>query len=257
LYYSDNLCIPCNDSFYGQIGCEGNCDGSEYEKSKFAFCEEKGCKEGYYNLNGFCFNCSDGSPGCSKCTYEAQSDNFICNECINNEYRLNEFGRCEHCNLQLCEVCHYDDINGKAICDKCVDRAYNNSTGECSLCKEYVYIDGGYCRICSDNETDYEKGTCWCYGGFTLINNSKCFPCPAGCSECDYNSKTDSSICKKCYENYVMDDEKNCISCENDCKYCSLYEIDNSTTCISCYSGIVYYYLIINVFHQFWIAARQ
>ena len=239
LYYLDNLCIPCNDSFYGQIGCEGNCDGSEYEKSKFAFCEEKGCKEGYYNLNGFCFNCSDGSPGCSKCTYEAQSDNFICNECINNEYRLNEFGRCEHCYLNLCEVCHYDDINGKAICDKCVDRAYNNSTGECSLCKEYVYIDGGYCRICSDNETDYEKGTCWCSGGFTLINNSICFPCPDGCSECDYNSKTDSSICKKCFENYVMDDEKNCISCENDCKYCSLNEIDNSTTCISCYSGIL------------------
>ena len=91
LFFNDLLCIPCNDSTYGQIGCEGNCDGSDYVDTRFAFCEKGGCAEGYYNLNGICTNCSIGSPFCKKCTYEVQENetdgNFICHECISNEYR--------------------------------------------------------------------------------------------------------------------------------------------------------------------------
>ena len=71
-FFNNLLCLPCNDSIYGQIGCEGNCDGSNYIKTRNVFCEEGGCKVGFYNLNGICRNCSEGSPGCLKCIYEVQ-----------------------------------------------------------------------------------------------------------------------------------------------------------------------------------------
>ena len=238
LYYFNNSCIPCNDSFYGDIGCEGNCVGSEYENNRFIYCEEKGCKEGYYNLNGRCISCDDGSPGCSKCNYETQEGYFTCHECINNEYRLNEFGACQHCNLSLCEVCHYDDINGNAICDKCIDGAYNNSDGECQLCRK-VTIYGGNCTICSDKDTDYELGFCSCREHYTLINHSICLDCSSHCLKCDYDNNNDETKCRKCERGYVLNDEKKCISCGDDCKYCSLNENDNSITCLSCYSEIL------------------
>ena len=56
------LCIACDDPTNGQIGCGGNCDGSDYETTGFAFCEKNGCKRGYYNLNGICIKCEEGSP---------------------------------------------------------------------------------------------------------------------------------------------------------------------------------------------------
>jgi len=242
LYYLTNSCIPCNASDYDLIGCEGNCDGSDLEKSGFVYCEEGGCKEGYYNLNGFCLKCSTGSEGCSKCTYEVQEDhnsgNFKCHECINNEYRLTEYGKCEHCELYLCDECHYEENNGEAICDKCSDDAYNNTYGKCQECRE-IYIGGGYCKVCSDNDTEYEEGSCWCIDGYKLFDNSKCLPCPYGCSKCDYNSTINDFVCIKCFSGYTMNEDKKCIECENDCEYCSLNEKDKSTTCLSCYSGIL------------------
>ena len=32
-FFNNLLCLPCNDPTYGQIGCEGNCDGTNYAKS--------------------------------------------------------------------------------------------------------------------------------------------------------------------------------------------------------------------------------
>ena len=184
LYYSNNSCIPCNDSVLGQIRCEGNCDGSNYETTKFAFCEEGGCKKGYSNINGICFNCSYSSPGCSNCTFDIQENhtlgNFECHKCINNEYRLTEYGECEHCELYLCDECHYEENNDEAICDKCSDNAYNNSYGKCQECR-WIDIEGGYCKVCSDNDTEYEEGSCRCGDGYKLFDNSKCLLCPYGC----------------------------------------------------------------------------
>ena len=66
------ICIKCDDEIYGNIGCEGNCDGSNYmERLRNVLCEENGCKEGYYNLDGICHQCSIGSDYCIKCTYIA------------------------------------------------------------------------------------------------------------------------------------------------------------------------------------------
>ena len=98
-FFNNLFCLPCDDEIYGQIGCGGNCDGKRYNEMGFALYEENGCKEGYYNLNGFCFNCFDGSPGCKKCIIEDRGENrteteiYKCEECINNEYKLSsEFG---------------------------------------------------------------------------------------------------------------------------------------------------------------------
>ena len=38
LFFNNLLCLPCNHSVYGQIGCEGNCDGSNYRNTRMAFC---------------------------------------------------------------------------------------------------------------------------------------------------------------------------------------------------------------------------
>ena len=59
LFFNNLLCLPCDDKYYGQIGCDGNCDSSRYENDRFVYYNDK-CKEGFYNLNGICFNCTKG-----------------------------------------------------------------------------------------------------------------------------------------------------------------------------------------------------
>ena len=64
-----------------------------------------------------------------KCTYEIKENstkgNFICEECESNEYKLNEFGMCEHCQLmENCVNCHYNDNYTKSICVKCSNNYY-------------------------------------------------------------------------------------------------------------------------------------
>ena len=73
-FLSNLICLPCNDSLYGQIGCAGKCDGSDFMNDHFVSCEKGTCKEGFYDLNGICTNCSMGSPGCKKCTYEVNEE---------------------------------------------------------------------------------------------------------------------------------------------------------------------------------------
>jgi len=92
LFYNNLFCLPCDDKYYGQIGCDGNCDSSKYENDRFVYCNDE-CKEGFYNLNGICFNCTKGSPGCKICNVTEIEGNqidykYTCQECLNNEYRL-------------------------------------------------------------------------------------------------------------------------------------------------------------------------
>ena len=64
------LCLPCDNPLYGQYGCGGKCDENNWISTRNVLCEKTGCKEGYYNLQGFCLQCSIGSDNCAKCTYE-------------------------------------------------------------------------------------------------------------------------------------------------------------------------------------------
>ena len=237
LFFNNLLCLPCNDLTYGQIGCDGNCDGSDYAQTRFAFCEIGKCKEGYSNYNGLCFECGINSPGCANCSYVVQESQtngtFICHNCVSNEYKLSEFGTCEHCNINNCEKCHFN--NTRAECDKCVDGYYKDSNGYCKQCYT-SYIRGGRCLICSDNETDYESGNCWCDSGYYLSGHSKCESCPNRCSYCQINNITNNIECLDCFSHYALNPNNTCIFCGEGCAHCELDE-NLYPVCLSCYSG--------------------
>ena len=86
-------CISCNDNTYGQPSCVGNCDVSQFHEIHTILCDQ--CMEGYYNIEGFCTPCTNGSENCVKCSYEASpgSDKkiYTCLDCVgglNGEYRV-------------------------------------------------------------------------------------------------------------------------------------------------------------------------
>ena len=178
LFFHNYYCLPCDDPLYGQTGCGGNCDGSRYNETRNVLCNENNCKEGYYNLNGICYSCSDGSYGCKKCIIELEDNvkKYKCLECINNEFRLNaNSNRCYHCSKSYCNKCHYSE-DENTLCDKCYEGFYLNSENECQKCKNNIIIANGICRICSDNETDYKSGNCTCNSYYTLNDDSICVP---------------------------------------------------------------------------------
>ena len=191
LFLSNLLCIPCDHEYYGNIGCGGNCDGSKYKEIGNILCEENGCKDGYYNLEGICLNCSIGSEYCKKCTYLAPYENGIkeyeCKECINDKYQVLDDGRCHRCSINNCAECHYPYLSKYPICDKCMPGYYINSNGTCSQCHYPVYIDNGKCTVCSDDLKNFESGNCTCNNSYILINHSSCISCPETCNKCYYN----------------------------------------------------------------------
>ena len=237
-FLSDLYCLPCNDSIYGQTGCKGKCNGTNYIDTRFAFCEKESCAEGYYNLNGICTNCSIGSPHCKNCTYEVSEQEtngtFICHECESNEYMLSEEGICELCNtfLPKCKECHYENYN--KVCDKCNGGYFLNSAGKCQECYN-SYFKGGKCHVCSANRNEYD---CWCDVGFVKINNSQCKECPPGCAKCSYDNKTDSTECLSCKSSFFLNSNKECINCAERCNSCEL-DKDNNIICLYCDSNSV------------------
>ena len=113
--FNNLFCIPCDDKIYGQVGCEGECDSSDYSNSGYAYCQA--CKEGYYNLDGLCQECGRSSPGCIKCTNDKETASekkvFKCEKCLNEEeYIIDENFQCIKCNGKLanCKKCHYEKI---------------------------------------------------------------------------------------------------------------------------------------------------
>ena len=244
-------CISCNDELYGQISCEGNCDGSRYNELKTVLCDE--CKEGYYSINGICYQCSVGSENCNKCSYEApQGSNqkkFKCLECVgglNGQYRVSSSDdKCYTCQKPNCTECIFidgteDDYN----CIKCKNNFYP-SNGKCKEC-HYIhnYITGGicynyYCPGGNHNKIDY----CNCYTGYVQNSNNECISCGVGCNYC-YLDNGDPK-CTSCAHSY-FDLENN-----NKCQYlnvpasCDLYIIKkfnnkDEVECTKCYS----YYIL-------------
>jgi len=37
LFFNNLLCLPCDDKYYGQIGCDGNCDSSRFENDRVVY----------------------------------------------------------------------------------------------------------------------------------------------------------------------------------------------------------------------------
>lgn len=157
--YSNISCIKCNDEEFGQDGCIGKCDGLNYNKYHNILCEENGCKEGYYNVDGFCFNCTKGSEHCIKCSYLAPLGSsikrFKCDECEGGQlgiYRISEIdGKCTTCDVPNCNKCHYIPGSSKSECDVCNKGYYVNSNGGCSKCEYKRNINDGECYYCPVN----------------------------------------------------------------------------------------------------------
>ena len=230
-FFNNLLCLSCNDPTYGQIGCEGNCNNTYFRKNLQPFCEK--CKEGYFYINGNCTSCSKVFQGCSKCDYERNQDkeNFTCIKCLNNEYTLTDEGFCEKCSFPNCDKCHYN--NGTVECDKCNEGYYKNSAGDCLECY-YHNIEGGYCKVCSDNDNNIDYDNCNCDYGYTKLENGSCFKCQENCDECEYNYILNTTECIECsYSNYILNSFKNCTYCGFGCNECEL-NIENNPICKRC-----------------------
>ena len=245
-------CFKCNDKEYGQVGCQGYCSSSEYEKFDNVICEEKGCKMGYYNLNGICFQCSMTSNNCTSCTYELTSSGkkeFKCLDCVgglNGDLRIWESdGRCHTCKIDNCLECNYVKGTKNSICKKCIKDYYINGQGKCSKCYERNII-GGKCYYCSDSTEYSDRKNCSCNAYlYTLNTNNQisCVECPKNCSKCTYDKIEDSPVCSVCNTGYHLDSNHNCIYCEdNSCADCNLNP-PNKPICTKCING---YHLIGN-----------
>ena len=185
--FNNLFCLPCDDKDCGQIGCEGNCDSSRFENDRIVYCEPNKCKEGYYELNGLCLDCSLASPGCKRCSADIQSIDgqidykYKCLECLNDEYKMNENGICEKCEMDNCLKCRFNVSNKE--CLKCEsDLYYLSSNKQCKRCHQNIYIPNGYCTICSDNLTDFESAKCFCQRNYFLNKNNSCSFGIEGCS---------------------------------------------------------------------------
>ena len=111
-----------------------------------------------------------------------------------------------------------------------------NSSKLCSSC-HYKNIDGGWCYICSDDETDYNSGYCYCYSGYVLSDNHTCTKCSDNCPSCECNKEKNTTQCKYCYYGYALDRfEEKCLKCEEGCSYCYINAL-KKTICTECSSG--------------------
>ena len=239
LFFHNLLCLPCDDPLYGQVACGGNCDSTNYETTRNVLCEKNGCKEGFYNLNGICFNCSVSSTGCKKCVYNEEG--FKCLEC-SDKYKLDSDGLCRSCwyySHNYCNKCAFNFSldNAPNYCEECNLGYYLDIDDNryCKKCKEQIEIDNGYCRICSDFEDDYEPGPCWCNKYYTQKSHSNCVQCPDNCPYCEYNHQTNKAECLDCDSGYTLNSEKTCTYCGEGCEQCTLSE-DNSPICSLCFS---------------------
>ena len=244
LFMNNVLCLPCDNPLYGSYGCGGKCDENNWITTRNVLCEKTGCKEGYYNLEGFCLKCSVGSDNCAKCTYEPPSGTnsnstlenyFTCQACINNQYKIENDGRCNKCYIFHCQHCHYDE-NENSVCDRCYGGYYVNSAKKCSLCHWPVYIAGGICEVCSSDITDYKNANCFCYQNYTPDKLLGCRKCPTNCEHCHIDENTDKAICYRCNVGYTLNSQGECVSCGDNCGYC-YFDNKQNIICTACRPG--------------------
>lgn len=242
--FNNLYCFPCDDKLYGQLGCGGNCNSSNYKENRIAFCNPEECKKGYGYLNGICFNCSNEQPGCKTCKasetiVEGQKAySYICTECLNNEYLLdNKTNICKKCSMENCIKCHYNAYLDQE-CEKCKYGYYLTSDKTCKKCDK-KYINNGYCYVCSDDPNNYAPEECYCYINYGLNENKSCSYCEDNnCIDCLIYS--DNNIkCTSCSSGSTLSEEKKkCLKCSLYCDDCIIIYHDQ-TACRDCYSGSV------------------
>ena len=238
LFLFNYLCLPCDNLYYGDVACDGNC----HRNGNIFSCDENGCKEGFYNINGVCFKCDQNSPNCVKCNYlppegysptDTNERIFKCTECISNEYAIIN-NACHKCNIGNCTKCIYIDNSTNSICIECKDNFYINSIGGCS--EIYTkYSIGGYCIYSTDNPKDYDNIHCVAYERYTIANHTKFIECPSYCQKCYYNINTNKVECQECFHRYKLNLNGTCINCGFKCEFCNLNN-NQSPICTQCES---------------------
>ena len=167
---------------------------------EFQIVKKKGCKEGYYNINGNCTKCNEYFPNCAKCSFEIEEN----------------------------------PTDNKYSCLECAKGYKFDSNGECKAC-HIVEKDSGKYLSCSDEEfAVYE-----CYEKYTNKKDSTCVPCPDGCYECIYNNDNDNLECLNCFGEHILNSDKSCSFCGDNCEYCLFDKDDKSKPiCFYCSSTI-------------------
>ena len=242
------LCLPC-DHMYGDSGCLGKCTiNIDYQNHNYDFtCDEFGCKDGFYSIDKkTCENCNSfNTANCAKCSNlppngktpdETDERVFKCNECVNDNYRVDSNGKCRHChfNHANCAQCHYLENSSNSVCDRCYYDYYLQN-GKCVECRK-IYINGGKCRYCTDFDTDYQNIYCSCNRFYTKSSVTSCMRCPYNCDYCQYNQILGRAECKSCLTGYALTSQGLCKYCGKGCKFCTLDRNENPA-CTLCYSG--------------------
>jgi len=232
--FADLKCISCSDSKYGQLGCEGNCDGSRYNETHFPLCDK--CKEGYYNEKGLCIQCSIESPYCVKCSPGSGDKRLKCLECVgglNGEYRVQNDWKCHPCKISNCYDAHY--IKGTENDCKCsiCNPGYYLYNDACKKCEyQTEEIKGGKCRkyYCPD----VKENNCKCGSDYVLTKQNTCTPCPNYCKSCYYDSFAKSAKCSECISKYSLKNPNTCAPCPSNCKSCYYDSNANLVRCRKC-----------------------
>jgi hypothetical protein len=241
--FHNMFCIPCDDKDYGQVGCGGNCDASKYENDRFVYCERNRCKEGYYELEGLCLKCGDfEAPGCKKChntltQIDDQIDyQFTCEECLSNEYKMDEFGICQKCQMDGCLECIYTNDYSNTECLQCASDYYLTSEKTCERCYQQE-IPNGYCWVCSDDPTNLESANCYCDNSYLIDKNKACSFCIEDCSTCISTEEDEAGYCLNCNSGKILYNNQ-CLRCPENCATC-VVDSDNTDQkkCVQCYSG--------------------
>lgn len=172
-------------------------------------------------MNGLCFNCEKGSPGCKNCIItETQSDNgqkdynYECKGCISTEYRLVNFGTCEKCKISHCHKCKFSDDNQECI--QYEANFYLSNDGTCKSCSQSL-INYGYYINSSDNNSNLSS--CYCsYSNYAINENKIYSPCVEGCNYC-YINENNISECLR-YKSGKFKNENECLICPRGCSTC-------------------------------------
>ncbi|KAL7717563.1 Protein serine/threonine kinase [Entamoeba marina] len=216
-YTNNSICRECYDEFDLGKNTNGNIICNETITIKNCLrTSNKGClrcKDGYYEMNGLCYQCNSNCKTCS----------LTSTQCIKCQfgYKLNEDNTCS----SLGE-----------LTDKC-DTFFPDGDG-CAICKEGYYWKEKNCYEC-----DVQCSTC-------TTNSSKCLACntTAGyfvvpelsdydkCVSIDTLTHcllTGDSGCLTCEDEYYLDGY-DCSECNDECTLC-----ESENGCTSCQNDYV------------------
>ena len=164
---------------------------------------------------------------------------FVCDECLNNEYKLTEFGICKKCTIYHCKRCAYTNNYSKQECLECGFGYRLTSEKDCVDCEKLSYISHGYCFDCYDDLNNLIYEDCECFSYYFINERNECSHAPNDCQK--WIILEDESIyCLRCDKGYYLSIDK-CLRCPKGCSDCYL-ENNNQIKCSSCDS----YYVLLN-----------